>query len=192
MNCDVPPQLTEILEQVAEGEQSSAARLLPLVYQELRSLAACVLAGERPNHTLQPTALVHEAYVRIAGSNTDQWADRNHFYLVAAKVMRHVLTDHARANLAKKRGGDRQKVSINQEIALTSTADLDTIEFEEALSKLEKLHERQARIVELRFLAGLTVAETAELLGLSRRTIELEWRTARAFLKRELQGASAT
>lgn len=186
---DVPECLTQILDQVGEGDRSATAQLLPLVYQELRALAGSFFAHERSDHTLQPTALVHEAYVRIVGTQDKPWTDRKHFFRVAAKVMRRVLTDHARANLSQKRGGDWKRVTINQEIAVTSAAELEPLEFEEALSKLERLHERQAQIVEMRFLAGLEVDEIAEILGVSRRTVELDWRTARAFLKRELTEA---
>ena len=186
MGKAVPECLTQVLDQVSAGERSATARLLPLVYQELRALAGSVFQQERKNHTLQPTALVHEAYIRIVGADGKAWTDRKHFFRVAASVMRHVLTDHARANLAQKRGGDWKRVTIDQEIAVTSAAELDPLEFEEALAKLERLHERQGQIVELRFLAGLSFEDIAEILGLSQRTIEVEWRTAKAFLKREL------
>jgi RNA polymerase sigma factor (TIGR02999 family) len=190
MEDDASKHLTEILGRVNDGGDSTTARLLPLVYQELRSLAGSFFGCERPDHTLQPTALVHEAYVRIVGTKGKEWTDRKHFFEVAAKVMRHVLTDHARASVAQKRGRGWKRVTISQEIAITSAAELEPIEFEEALSTLEQLHERQARIVELRFLAGLNIEEVAEILEVSRRTVELDWRTARAFLKSRLQSAT--
>ena len=190
MENGIPQRLTAMLDQVGEGNRSAVARLLPLVYKELRSLAGSFFGQERRDHTLQPTALVHEAYLRIAAMKGPEWTSREHFFDVAAKVMRHILTDSARANLAKKRGGDWKRVTISQQVALTSAAELDPLELEEALVKLEKLHERQGRIVELRFLAGQSTQQIADLLGVSRRTVELDWRTARAFLKRELSGAS--
>lgn len=192
LESEIPKELTAILDRVGAGDRSATARLLPLVYHELRSLAGHFFERERPDHTLQPTALVHEAFARIAAGKDGEWTSREHFFEVAAKVMRHVLVDHARSKLSQKRGGDWQRVTINQDIALTSAADLDPLALEEALSKLERLHERQGRIVELRFLAGQSIEQIADILGLSRRTVELDWRTARAFLKRELGGASTS
>ncbi len=188
MDESVPQCLTAMLDQVGDGNREATARLLPLVYRELRALAGSFFQGERPDHTLQPTALVHEAYLRLAAVEGPQWASRGHFFEVAAKVMRHILTDHARANLAQKRGRDWTPVTISQQVALTSSADyLDPLALDEALSKLERLHRRQGRVVELRFLAGLSFEQIAEALGISSRTVEREWRTARAFLRLELK-----
>ncbi len=172
------------------GATSSADDLLPLVYDELRNVARRFMAQERPNHTLQPTALVHEAYLRMVDGTRVDWQGRAHFFAVGAKVMRRILIDHARKRGTEKRGGSRQRITLadaglaGRELDLEELLTLDT-----ALQRLAALDERQARIVELRFFADLTVEEIANLLGLSKRTVEGDWTHARAWLARELSAA---
>lgn len=155
------------------------------VIAELRSLAGRYLAGERHGHTLQPTALVHEAFVRLAGS-AGVPADRSEFIALAATSMRRVLVDYARARKASKRGGDRQRVALDPAQAPGERADVDLLSLDEALTKLAALDPRQARIVELRFFGGLGVEAAAQVMGVSARTVEADWRMARAWLRREL------
>jgi RNA polymerase sigma factor (TIGR02999 family) len=181
----------QILLAVRRGDASAAQRLLPHFYEELRVMAAQCLSNERNNHTLQPTALVHEVFVRLAGRLGVAWDGREHFLAVAARAMRRVLTDHARARGAQKRGGDRERVQIEEVVAPPMLQSVDVCRLDEALTRLAALDERQSRIVELRFFAGLSVDEAARVLELSPRTIELEWRTARAWLGRQLAGAGS-
>ncbi|MEE8296465.1 MAG: sigma-70 family RNA polymerase sigma factor [Hyphomicrobium sp.] len=169
------------------GTTPSAEDLLPIVYEELRGMAHHYLKRERSNHTLQPTALVHEAYLRMVDGTKVNWQGRTHFFAVGAQVMRRVLIDYARERGAAKRGGDLQRVTFSdatpagRELNLEELLTLDT-----ALQKLAKLDPRQAKIVELRFFAGLTVEEIAGQIGVSKRTVEGDWTHARAWLSREL------
>jgi len=163
---------------------------MPLVYDELRALAESYLTRERPNHTLQATALVHEAYVRLVKQDGVDWRNRAHFFAVAAQMIRRVLVDHARHHARAKRGGDRQRVHIDENVALSPENDLDVLALDEALDKLAAFHERSARIVELRFFGGLNREEVAEVLGISIRTVGDDWRLARAFLRRELEDSA--
>jgi RNA polymerase sigma factor (TIGR02999 family) len=179
-------EVTRVLAELASGAPSAVEKLTPLVYDELRALAQSFFSHQRPNHTLQPTALVHEAYMRLVGRSPTPWSGRAHFFATAAKVMRQLLADHARRHGAAKRGGGWGKITLDEAVSPTSTPDIDLIALDEALNRLTKLHERQGQIVELRFLAGLTVEETAQVLGSSPRTVELDWRMARAWLRREL------
>jgi len=160
--------------------------LLPLVYEELRRLAGGYLKGERVAHTLQPTALVHEAYLRIQGQGDVRWKSPGHLRAVCAQAMRRILVDHARARMAAKRGGGARAVTLASQGLAAHEVPLDVLEVEEALQRLEALSERQARIVELRFFGGLTSREAAEVLGISETTAEDQWRFARAWLNREL------
>ncbi len=179
--------ITQMLEAIRGGRKAEAGRLLPLVYNELRALAGSFFRQQRPDHTLQPTALVHEAFVRMVDQTSPVWADRKHFFNVAAMAMRQLLTDHARRHRAAKRGGEAAKVTLGEAEAPPSTlSDIDVEALDNALTKLAALNERQARITELRFLAGLTVEETAEVLAVSPRTVKLDWKMARAWLRREL------
>lgn len=172
---------------VTVRDDDAAARLFPMVYDELRRLAASALKGERADHTLQPTALVHEAFLRLADLPDRQWQDRAHFVAVAARAMRRILVDHARARNAVKRGSGEIRVSLEDvDVPAGEGADVDLVTLDEALSTLAALDERQARIVELRFFGGLTVDETAVLIDLSTRTVKREWQMARAWLRREL------
>ncbi|MGH9722218.1 MAG: sigma-70 family RNA polymerase sigma factor [Bryobacteraceae bacterium] len=159
---------------------------LPGVYDELRRLAAHYLRGERPGHTLQPTALVHEAYLRMIGQQTIDWRNRAHLLGVCASMMRRVLVDHARGNVAAKRGGGRQKVMLEQAELIGVERPMDLEALDEALTRLSQLDERQARVVELRYFGGLDVDEAAEVLGVSAPTIKRDWNSARAWLYREI------
>ena len=181
-----PKDVTTLLAGASGGDRSAIEALLPLVYQELRALAAAVFKDERGDHTLQPTALVHEAYVKLVHYPPGQLANRKHFFAVAAKAMRQVLADHARGKRAQKRGEGRRQITLIDSRAEGGRADLDLLAVDEALTTLAQLNARHARIVELRFLAGLTIDEVAEVLEVSRRTVELDWRMARAWLQNAL------
>ena len=181
--------VTRMLDDLAAGDRSAAGRLLPHVYEELRVLAAGFLSRQRPGHTLQPTALVHEAFVKLAGTTDPQWQSRKHFFDVAAMAMRQLLTDHARRRATEKHGGQAARITLSDMATpLVEEQDVDLLALDEALTKLSSLDARQGRIVELRYLAGLTVEETADVLGVSPRTVKLDWQMARAFLRRELRG----
>ena len=179
-------EITNVLVSIDAGDRSAAGRLLPLVYDELRSLAAGYLSRERSGHTLQPTDLVNEAYLRLVDYDRVEWQGKTHFFAASAEVMRRVLVDHARRKLRKKRGERPHRVELTDCLRISSTDETDVLDLEAALQKLEKLDPRQARIVELRFYGGLTVQEVAEVMGLSKRGVEREWTMIRAWLRREL------
>jgi RNA polymerase sigma factor (TIGR02999 family) len=187
--------VTALLRAWGRGEQAALDELLPLVYGELRRQAARHLRAQRPEHTLQTTALVHEAYLRLVrqdGARAD-WQSRAHFFGVAARAMRSILVDHARARRAAKRGGGAQVISLGNAAVGGGGADgipeseVDVIALDQALARLAELDGRQARVVELRYFGGLSIQETAETLGVSHATVEREWRTARLWLRRELK-----
>ncbi len=184
-------ELTGILEGLDQQDRGAAAELLPLVYAELREMAGKAFQRQRRDHTLQPTALVHEVYVKLVDRAGAKWKDRKHFLTLASKVMRQLLADYARGHLADKRGADWRRVTLDQIDTPVATSDIDLVILDEALARLSELNERHARIVELRFLAGLNIDEVAEILEISRRTVELDWRVARAWLRRELGGESS-
>jgi RNA polymerase sigma factor (TIGR02999 family) len=177
--------LSETLNGVARGDAAAIDRLLPVVYQELRLLAARYLRGERPGHTLQPTALAHEVYLRLA-RREDGWQGRTHFMGVAARAMRSVLVDHARRRKADKRGGGQALVPLDTSIIMGSAAPVGFDDLDRALQDLARLSERQARVVELRYFGGLSIEETAQVLGISPVTVKRDWALARAWLFREL------
>jgi RNA polymerase sigma factor (TIGR02999 family) len=179
--------ITLLLERWTDGDASALDRLMPLVYDELHRLAASYLRRERRQHTLQPTALVNELYLKIFDQQRTHWRNRAQFFGVAAQLMRRILVDHARAQQAMKRGGDRFCVSLrNVAGVFGSEPATDVLEIHNALNRLEELDPDQARIVELRYFAGLTIKETAEFLKISHATVEREWKVAKAFLKSEL------
>lgn len=179
---------TRVLEAVAAGDSGAAARLLPLVYDELRALAASALRRERPDHTLQPTALVHEAFLRLIDQAHAEYKSRTHFFAIGAQAIRRVLIDHARHHEAAKRGGQWLKVTMDQAVAAAGSSEsVDLLALDEALTRLATLDERQSKVVEMRFFGGLSVEETAAMLDVSPRTVEEDWRMARAWLRRELQ-----
>jgi RNA polymerase sigma-70 factor (ECF subfamily) len=179
--------VTRILKRASCGDDSAVKRLMPLVYDELRALAESYLRQERPDHTLQATALVHEAYVRLIKQEDVEWQNRAHFFGVAAQAIRRILVDHARGHKRAKRGGDRQRLHLEEDIALSDAPDLDLLALDEAMEKLAAFHERAAHVVELRFFGGLNREEVAEFLGISLRTVADDWRLARAWLRRELR-----
>ncbi len=174
--------ITQVLSKVAAGE--SPERLLELVYDDLRRLAAAYMKNEPSDHTLQATALVHEAYMRLVDWKNVSWQNRAHFFSVAAQVMRRILIDHARAKKADKRGG--HKLALDEAISLADGEGIDILALEEALQTLEKRDPRQAKIVEMRFFGGLSIQETAYLLGVSEATVRRDWTFAKAWFQREL------
>jgi RNA polymerase sigma-70 factor, ECF subfamily len=184
-------EITQILADLDSTDQKTAfAKLLPLVYNELRSLSEQYLRQEKPDHTLQATALVHEAYVRLAGSHGNKWESRAHFFRVAAKVMRRVLINHALARKADKRQGARQRVGLEELTAFIPEVNVDLLDLDHAMEQLAAIDRQKARVVELRFFAGCTIEETAEALEVSTATVERDWRFARAWLRSRL-GADA-
>lgn len=187
-----PTQLvSQILSDWNDGDGSAAERLMPLVYDELRALAGAVFRDEPRAQTLQPTALVHEAYLRLAGQSSASWQDRQHFFRVAAKAMRQLLIDAARKRRTQKRGGDQVKLTLEFDPASPDADAIDIIALDDAIAKLTELDPRQGQVVELRFLCGLSVEETAAALDISPRTVELDSRLAKAWLQRELRGGAA-
>ena len=180
-------QVTQLLLDWSHGDRAALDELMPLVYQELRKLAGGYLRSERPDHTLQPTALIHEAYLRMIGKNMPQWQSRAHFFGVAARLMRQILVEHARTRHAAKRGGDQQKISLDdapQVFAQSDAAELLTLD--DALTKLAAFDERRSRILEMRSFGGMSVEETALALGVSERTVKRDMRLAQAWIRREL------
>ena len=189
---DRPQSVTRLLEEARAGDPSALNRLLPLVYDQLKAVAAQALHAERPGHTLQPTALVHEVYMRLVDQRAP-WRDRAHFFGIAAQAMHRILVDHARARRASKRGGSAARVSLdetNDGPAETVVELDDVLEIDEALTELAALDALEARIVELRYFGGLTIEESAEALNVSPATVKREWRMARAWLYRRLSGGS--
>ena len=178
--------VTRLLQRWGAGDARAVEELLPLLYDELRRLAAAYMRRQPMGHTLQPTALVNEAYLKLAGQSGLSFADRAGFFALAAKVMRRLLVDHARAHNAAKRGGDAVRVTLDEGIASLPSRDVDFADLDAALEELGRLDERQAQIVELRFFAGLGIEETAAALSLSSATVKREWATARAWLYRRL------
>lgn len=174
-------EITQLLAAWREGDRDALDRLVPRVYDELRRVADRHLRRERSDHTLQPTALVHEAYLRLTGAERPAWRDRLHFFAVAAQVMRRILVDHARARRAEKRGGGARLLPLDDGAAGAERA-VELVALDDALEALAKVDPRKARIIELHYFAGLTVAETAEVLGRSVSTVVLEARLARAWL----------
>ena len=174
--------VTRILSQIEDGDPIAAEQLLPLIYDELRKLAAAKLAKEKPGQTLQATALVHEAYLRLVGSEARHWDTRGHFYAAAAEAMRRILVEGARRKRSAKRGGGMDRIALFDVPADAGQQSLDLLALNEALEKLEADHPDKARVVKLRFFAGLTLEETAALLGASRATTQRNWAYARAWL----------
>ena len=182
--------VTTLLDEWSRGRRDALDRLIPLVFDELHRIAARSFRGERPDHLLQPTALVSEAYLRLVDQTRVQWANRSQFFGVAAELMRRILVDHARARAAAKRGSDAPHIALDADAAIGGL-DVDVIALDLALDRLAHLDPQQAKVVEVRFFTGLTVEETATALGLSPRTVKREWQSARAWLYRELYGDGA-
>ncbi|MEZ4695124.1 MAG: sigma-70 family RNA polymerase sigma factor [Rhodothermales bacterium] len=180
-------EITRWLSAARDGDDRAVNHLLPLVYNELRELARVHLRRERPGHTLNPTALVHEAFVRLAGNDTIDWQNRAHFFAIASRAMRRILVDHARSRNAQKRGGSAQAVTFDEQLVPgTSVSADDVLDLDNALKSLETVSPRLAQIVEHRFFGGLSIEETAQVLGISEMTVKRDWRKARAFLAREI------
>jgi RNA polymerase sigma factor (TIGR02999 family) len=177
-----PGEITGLLVSISEGDRHALNRLLPIVYRELRALAHRQLARIRPGDTLQTTALVHEAYLKLLGSARPAWHDRRHFFAVASRAMRQIIVDYARTQAAQKRGGDVPALSLDEQRLPVADRASELVLLDGALTELESLSERPARIVELRFFGGLSVEETASALDISERTVKREWQKARAFL----------
>jgi RNA polymerase sigma factor (TIGR02999 family) len=179
--CPEDGEVTLLLRAMKSGDQTASEKLLPLVYQELHRLAKAYMRRERPDHTLQPTALINEAYLRLAGDTTD-WQNHSHFIAVAANVMRRVLVDHARMHNAGIRGGGLQRVEFEEGIAISSERSAEMIALDDALDELEKVNPRQAKVVELRYFAGLSVDEIGAIMKIAPRSIQRDWASARVWL----------
>lgn len=190
MHAPQSNQVTQLLLDWSRGNRAALDQLMPLVYQELRKLASGYLRSERPDHTLQPTALIHEAYLRMIGHDMPEWQSRAHFFGVAARLMRQILVEHARTRHAVKRGGDQQKISLDDAPQVFAHGDAaELLALDHALTKLAAFDERRSRILEMRAFGGMSVEETAQALGLSDRTIKREMRLAQAWVRRELEQA---
>ncbi len=179
--------LTVLLAQLTKGDQQAASHLIPIVYRELRQIAGRYMRQERPDHTLQATALVHEVYLKLMEKQPVNWQSRAHFFAVAAQVMRHILVDHARAHLRDKRGGGQAHLPLDEALVFAPEQSTELVEIDAALHQLAELDLRQAKIVELRFFGGLTVEETAAVLGISPKTVKRDWSVAKAWLHGELK-----
>jgi len=178
--------VTQLLLRWSEGDKAALGKLMPLVYRELRRLAGHYMRRERPGHTLQASALVNEAYLRLVDYRRMQWQNRAHFFAVAAQAMRRVLVEHARSRQYAKRGGTAQRISLDDVAVLTDQQAAELVALDDALTSLEALDARKARIVELRYIGGLSIEESAETLGVSTATVERDWRSAKAWLYRAI------
>lgn len=185
MNIPESGEITILLERINQGDGNAPGELLPLVYDELRKLAHSYMQNERSDHTLQATALVHEAFIRVVDWENVSWESRAQFFAVVAQVMRNVLVDYARARKTNKRFGG-QKIVLDDAISFPNEREIDLLRLEEVLKSLEKIDSRQAKIVELRFFGGLSIEETAHVLKISDSTVKREWRFAKTWLQREL------
>jgi RNA polymerase sigma factor (TIGR02999 family) len=179
-------QITELLLDLRNGDKAAESKLIPLIYGELRRLARYYMRGEKVGHSLQPTALVHEAYLRLTRMQKLDWQSRTHFFAVAAQLMRRILVDHARAQHANKRGGAQATLEFDEALAVTFSGGGKLIALDEALNRLAQLDPRQSQIVELRFFGGLTEQETGAHLGISTRTVKRDWRLAKAWLYEQI------
>jgi RNA polymerase sigma-70 factor, ECF subfamily len=184
-------QVTDLLNQWANGDNGAGEKVFPLVYRELRRIASRSMNRHGPSHTLQTTAVVHEAYIRLTGDCAKQWENRGHFFGFAAKAMRHFLVDYARAGGAAKRGGYYETLALEDAFLISEERMPEVVLLDDALSALSKLHPRQSQVVELRFFGGLNVQETAEALQISPETVARDWRAAKAWLHCELANRSA-
>ena len=183
--------VTQLLIAWSDGDADALDKLAPIVYGELHRMARRYMSRERSEHTLQPTALVHEAYVRLTNQQLPQWQNRAHFFAVAAQLMRQILVDHARAHRADKRGGGACKLTMEEAEQSPQKVDVDVIALDDALKTLSELDVQQGKVVELKFFGGLSIEETAEVLGVSASTVKRDWITARAWLHRELDRSAA-
>jgi RNA polymerase sigma factor (TIGR02999 family) len=183
-----PSQVTELLRAWSRGEDEAREKLIPLIYEDLRQRARRQMGRERRGHTLQTTALIHEAYMRLVGAAPVAWESRSHFFAIAARMMRRILVDHARAKRSLKRGGAGRPVSLEEELLVSPPRRLDLVSLDEALQALMALDQRKGRVVELRYFGGLSVEETAEVLNVSPRTVKGDWQFAKVWLLREMGG----
>ena len=183
--------MTALLLRWAQGDEAALERLIPLVHEELYRIARRCMAGERAGHSLQATALVNEAYVRLVDADAVAWQDRGHFLAVSARVMRRILVDHARARGSQKRGGGAVKVSFDEALVVTGEPGDDIVALDDALEALAKFDQRKSRVVELRFFGGLSIEETATVLAVSRDTVVRDWQLARVWLRREMRAHDA-
>jgi RNA polymerase sigma factor (TIGR02999 family) len=183
--------VTALLLDWSHGDEKALNLLTPLVYDELKKLASRQLRRERPGHTLQSTALVHEAYLKLIDQNRVQWHDREHFFAVASQIIRRILVSHARGRNSSKRGGGKTMLAFDESIALPGRPDTDLVALDDALETLAQLDPQQGRIIELRFFGGLSIEGTAKVLGISTSTVTRDWNLARAWLHRELSGRGA-
>ena len=188
LTAPAPGNVTQLLQDLTEGDQDALDRLIPLVYRELRSLAGRAIRRERGDHTLDATALVHEAYLRLADQHKLHWQHRAQFFGVAAQMMRRVLVDHARRHMAAKRGGSRAKLTLDDGVIAAGEKSVDVAALDEALTRLSRFDPQQCRIVELRYFGGLTIEETASVVGISPATVKRDWTVAKAWLRREITG----
>lgn len=186
MSSVSPPDVTQILREWSAGDRDAPARLMPLVYGELRRIARLNLIRERSEHTLQPTALVHEAYLKLVDQSRANWQNRAQFFGVAAQIMRRILVDHARTRTADKRGGHVPRLSLDEARFIPEESDADLLALDEALTRLALINERKSRVVELRFFGGLSADETAEVLDIHPATVRRDWTFAKAWLHREI------
>ena len=182
-----PSPVTDLLLRWGEGDESALDRLLPLVYDELHRIARKHMGHENAGHSLQATALVNEAYLRLVDAQSVPWRDRAHFLAVSARIMRHILVDHARARRFQKRGGDAARVTLDEALIVSSEPASDLVALDDALEALTKFDERKSRVIELRFFGGLTVEETASVLKVSADTVMRDWRLAKVWLQREMR-----
>ncbi len=186
MSAGASPDVTRLLLNWSKGDQAALEELMPLIYGELRRLASAYLRRERPNHTLQSTALVHEAFMRLVNQQEVHWHSRAHFFAIAAQMIRRILVDHARSQRAEKRGSGAVKLELDAALAIPLKTDVDLVLLNDALDRLAEMDPRQSRLVELRFFTGLSIEETAQVMQLSPATIKREWNAARAWLFREI------
>jgi len=186
MAHEAPSRVTKLLQCWRAGDRRALDAVLPLVYDELRRLAHYHLRNERPDHTLQSTALVHEAYFRLVGQDFPGWESRAHFFAIAAQLMRQILVDYARRHRASKRGSGVCMLTLDDAVALPQRKDVDVVALDDALKTLAEVDPRQSRVVELRFFAGLSLEETSEVMGIAAATVQRDWTAARAWLHREI------
>ena len=180
--------LTRLLANVGDGDKDALNQLMPIIYDELQRLAAYYMRGQRPGHTLQATALVNEAYLRLVNSKEASWKDRAHFFAAAAQAMRHILIDHARSHKYAKRGGGAVKVDLDEALLVAQEQAAELVDLDDAIESLAKIDQRQSQVVILRFFGGLSIDEVAEVMKISSPTVQRDWKLAKAWLHREIRG----
>jgi len=183
-----PPQVTQLLRDWGNGDQAAREQLMNLVYGELHKLAHKYMRGERPGHTLQTSGLVNEAFMKLVDQRDVRWQNRAHFFGIAAQMMRRILVDHARTRTSEKRGGSGRAVSLEEALIVSSERSAEVVALDEALNLLAEMDERKSKVIELRFFGGLSIEETAEVLGVSQGTVMRDWTLAKAWLRREITG----